>query len=63
MVTIPLSILYNSNLAVVIIQGVFLRLAVSPNAWSMTEKNNVMTNTRQNKILRKVYGPVTGQGF
>jgi hypothetical protein len=29
----------------------------------MTEKNNVTINTWESKILRKAYGPVTGQGF
>jgi hypothetical protein len=32
-------------------------------AWSMTEKDKTRLNMWERKILRKVYGPVTEQGY
>jgi hypothetical protein len=39
-----------------------LRRAVSPIAWSMAKKDDVMLHTWERKVLRKLYGSVTEQG-
>jgi hypothetical protein len=40
----------------------FVRYVCGCETWSMTEKDEVMLNTWERKILRKLYGPATEQG-